>query len=146
MHVAHGTYRGSVAGSRHTLAKRGSSGNLLADDGEDEHPTAGQAGGSSPGSVGGSSVVLESYFRRAQHAVNVCVGLISAKHTDFIARRGLLTRQVVSIVESVIVVAALTIIGTVIFSRLERAEVRTARAAAAPSACADALHDAGADP
>ena len=89
------------------------------------------------------------FLRRAQHVVNVRVGLMLAMHTDFFARRGLLTRQLVrgapvalllprlralsgvrgplrlpqvSILESVVVVAALTIIGTIIFSRLERSE------------------------
>ena len=135
MHVSHNAYRGSVAGSRRTLAKRGSSGNLSVE-GEDEQPSPGQGGGSSPPrSVGGgSTVVIESYLRRVQHVINVYVGLISAMHTDFFARRGLLTRLVVSILESVLVVVALTVIGTVIFSRLERNAVRSAAgtAAAAP--------------
>lgn len=95
MHVAHGTYKGSVAGSRRTLARRGSSGNLSVE-GDDEPSPGGAVGGSSPGSVGGgSSVQRESFIRRAQHAVNVHIGLLLAMHTDFFARRGLLTRQLV---------------------------------------------------
>ena len=130
MHVVHNSYRSSDAGSRLALARRGSSGNLSADGEDSEQPSPGQAGGASPGSVAGSSqaaVVLESFFRRAQHSINVRLGLLSAMHTDFFARRGLLVRQLASILESVVMVAALTIIGTVIFSRLERAKVRTAR-------------------
>ena len=135
MHVAHGTYKGSVAGSRRALARRGSSGNLSVESEQDQSPTAQPAGGASPGSVfgGSTTTVLESHVRRVLHVINVHIGLISAKHTDFFARRGLLTRQLVSILESVVVVFALTVIGTVIFSRLERDEVRSACATTAPA-------------
>ena len=130
MHVAHGTYaRAGVAGSRKGM-RRGSSGNLSVEELSTEQSPPGQAGGSSPGSVGGrsSTTVVESALRRVQHAVNVFLGGVSAAHTDFLARRGLLVRQLLSISESVLVVFALTVIGTVIFSRLERDAVSSAQA------------------
>ena len=124
MHVAHGTY--CTGGSRHGqgLTRRNSSGNLSVD-GEAEQPSP----QGSPGSVGGrSSAALESHIRRVQHFFSVFFGRCSAKHTDFMAKRDLLTRMVLSIAESVTVIFALTVIGTAIFSSLERSSVRTASA------------------
>ena len=129
MHVAHG-YR--PGGSRHgqTLPRRGSSGKL-SEDGDAEQPSP----QGSPGSVGGrSSAVLESHLRRILHFFSVFFGRCSAMHTDFLAQRGLLTRMVLSIVESVTVIFALTVIGTVIFSSLERSSVR--QHTSAPSSAA----------
>ena len=130
MHIASGSSRaGAAGGSRRGVIRRGSSGNLSLDgDGEQPSPQA------SPGSVGGrSSTAMESHFRRIQHVFSVFFGRVSATHTDFLAKRGLLTRLLLSIAESVTVVFALTVIGTVIFSSLERTAVRFDAPGAAPA-------------
>ena len=140
MHVTHGTYRTGSAGSRHGLTRQRSAGNL-SDDGDAVQPSP----HGSPGSVGGrSSTVLESHIRRIQHAFSVFFGRVSAKHTDFMAKRGLLMRMLLSIAESVTVVFALTVIGTVIFSSLERSSVRHDPSADAPAApAAERAPDSG---
>ena len=134
MHVARGTYGASAGGSRHGLSRRGSSSGSLSADGDGEQPSA----QGSPGSVAGrSSAALESHLRRIQHVFSVFFGRCSAKHSDFMAKRGLLTRLLLTIAESVTVVFASTVIGTVIFSSLERSSVRhdtSAAASAAPAA------------
>jgi len=138
MQVAH-----AAAGSRRALTRRGSSGHLSYDGGEDEQttpqPSPGYSGGGSPGTPAsrgsrGSSAFDDSRISRCTHAINVFVGRASSLHSDFVARRSLLSRLLIAITESVVVVVALTVIGTVIFSRLERDSVRAPLGTAAAAA------------
>jgi hypothetical protein len=58
------------------------------------------------------------------HAFNVLYGFAASAHGALFGQLGPLQRVLMSMLESIVAVVALTVIGTAIFSRLERDEAR----------------------